>query len=186
MTPTPTPPLASAAPPRLRVDSAAATLTVDGTAFPCVLGRSGVCPAEAKREGDGCTPLGRWAVRAALLRPGRVAPEAAPAIPWRWTRPGDGWSDDTADPAYNRPVALPRPFSHEQLQREDAAYDIILVLGHNDAPPVPGQGSAIFWHIWRPRDDGSIRPTEGCIAVSRETMDAVLPRLRPGTMIDIV
>ena len=61
MTPTPTPPLASAAPPVLRVDSAAATLTVDGTAFPCVLGRSGVCPAEAKREGDGCTPLGRWA-----------------------------------------------------------------------------------------------------------------------------
>lgn len=164
----------------IRVDSATRTLHFEGHAIPCTIGKGGACRADAKREGDGCTPLGRWPVRGALLRPGRVTLDRPPLIPWRWTRPDDGWSDDADDPAYNRPVLLPRGFSHERLQREDAAYDIIIVLGHNAAPPVPGMGSAIFWHLWVPGADGAPKPTEGCIAIAREEMDRILPALRPG------
>ncbi len=169
----------------VRVDSAAQTLHFDGRTFPCAMGKGGACRSEAKREGDGCTPLGTWPIRGALLRPGRVELRQAPLIPWRWTRENDGWSDGADDPAYNRPVILPHPFSHEPLQREDAAYDIVIVLGYNDAPPWRGMGSAIFWHIWVPKDDGAPKPTEGCIAIARKDMDRILPHLLPGTAMEV-
>lgn len=164
----------------VRVDTAARTLEFETRLIPCSIGRGGACPASAKREGDGCTPLGIWPIRAVLLRPGRVALGQAPRLPWRWTREGDGWSDGVDDPAYNRPVHLPHPFSHERLHRDDAAYDIIVVLGHNDAPPVPGAGSAIFWHLWTGSETGAPKPTEGCVAIAREEMERILPRLHPG------
>lgn len=163
----------------IRVDTTAGRLRFGAIDIPCAIGKGGACPAEAKREGDGCTPLGRWAVRAALLRPGRVPRDLGLQLPWRWTRDGDGWSDDPTDPAYNRPVRLPRRFSAETLQREDAAYDVIIVLGHNDAPPVPGAGSAIFFHI------AQDRPTEGCVAVEKSDMLRLLPMLTPATVMEI-
>ncbi|KAK0336413.1 hypothetical protein LTR94_008927 [Friedmanniomyces endolithicus] len=144
----------------------------------CTIGRSGACAAADKREGDGCTPLGNWPIRAVLLRPGKVSATGI-ALPWRWTHAGDGWSDDPADPAYNRPVRLPRPFSTESLQRSDDAYDVIVILGHNDAPPVPGMGSAIFFHL----SEG--RPTAGCVAVDRDDMLRLLPLLSPGDVMTI-
>ncbi len=170
----------------IRVDVASRSLSFDGMRIPCSIGKGGPCDAHAKREGDGCTPLGIWLVRGALLRPKRVRLEAALLIPWRWTRENDGWSDGMDDPVYNRPVLLPHAYSHERLQRDDAAYDIIIVLGHNDAPPVPGMGSAIFWHIWVPGEDGSPKPTEGCVAISRADMDSILPRLAPGMAMEII
>tara|TARA_R110000782_G_scaffold268047_2_gene364030 strand:+ start:6450 stop:6962 length:513 start_codon:yes stop_codon:yes gene_type:complete len=169
----------------VRVDTAARTLHFGGRTIKCAIGNSGACAADTKREGDGCTPLGLWPIRGVLLRPGRVEMAQAPLVPWRWTRDCDGWSDDVDDPAYNRPVLLPHPSSHERLQREDAAYDIVIVLGHNDAPPVPGKGSAIFWHVWVPGDDGAPKPTEGCIAIARDEMDWILPLLEPGMAMEI-
>lgn len=164
----------------IRVDTAAKRLVFGDIAVDCAIGRNGACAASAKQEGDLCTPLGRWPVRGALLRPGRVAPDRAPLIPWRWTRAGDGWSDDARDPAYNRPVRLPRPYSAETLQRDDRAYDVVIVLGHNDAPPVPGAGSAIFFHIWN-----DARPTEGCVAIAPEEMRRILPLLTPDAVMEI-
>ncbi len=163
----------------IAVDTAARRLRFGDIDIACAIGRGGACPADAKREGDGCTPSGRWPVRAVLLRPGRVEAPAL-ALPWRWTRPCDGWSDDSADPAYNRPVRLPRAGSAETLQRDDPAYDVIVILGHNDAPPVPGAGSAIFFHLWV-----DARPTEGCVAIAREDMLPLLPKLRPGDIMEI-
>lgn len=162
----------------IRVDGAAGRLRFGAIDMPCTIGRGGVCAAVDKREGDGCTPLGSWPVRGVLLRPGRAAPDGI-RLPWRWIREGDGWSDDPADPAYNRPVQLPRPFSAESLLRDDDAYDVIVVLGHNDAPPVPGRGSAIFFHL----SEG--RPTAGCVAVERADMLKLLPLLMPGDVMEI-
>lgn len=169
----------------VRVDTAARMLNFGDRTIPCAIGRSGACSADAKREGDGCTPLGVWPIRGVLLRPGRVTLSRPPLIPWRWTRDCDGWSDDGTDPAYNRPVLLPRAFSRERLWRDDAAYDIIVVLGHNDAPPVPGNGSAIFWHLWNRANDGAPKPTEGCIAIARAEMEHILPLIEPGMAMEI-
>lgn len=170
----------------IRVDTTASTLSLGDWSTRCIIGKGGTCAATNKHEGDGCTPLGTWPLRAALFRPGRAAPPPGFALPWRWTQPSDGWSDDPADPAYNRPVRLPHPFSAEHLQRDDMAYDIVVVLGHNDAPPAPGMGSAIFFHLWKEELPPEKRVTEGCVAVSRAAMDALLPKLAAGMAMDIV
>ncbi len=163
----------------LVVDTAARTLAAFGRTLPCVIGRGGAVASVDKREGDGSTPLGRWPLRAALLRPCVGVPTG---LPWRWLRPDDGWSDDPADPAYNRPVSHPHAFSAERLWRDDGVYDAIVVLGHNDAPPAAGSGSAIFLHIAPP--DGA--PTEGCVALTRVDLLGLLPRLAAGMEIEIV
>jgi L,D-peptidoglycan transpeptidase YkuD (ErfK/YbiS/YcfS/YnhG family) len=163
----------------IRVDSGAGRLTFGATSMACTIGRGGACPARTKREGDGCTPLGVWPLRGVLLRPGKVDPVGL-RLPWRWLRANDGWSDDPVDPAFNRPVRLPRAFSAENLIRADDAYDVIVILGHNDAPPVPGQGSAIFFHL----SEG--RPTAGCVAVERADMLRLLPLLAPGDAMAIM
>lgn len=167
------------------VDGKAGILTLDGWSCPCVIGRGGLIPAADKREGDGATPCGDWPIRAALLRPARIGAAIAPAIPWRWIRESEGWCDDPADPAYNRPVHLPRATSHEVLARADQAYDAVIVLGHNDVPPIPGMGSAIFFHQWVIGADGAPKATEGCVAVSPESMHALLPKLRPGMVMRV-
>lgn len=139
----------------------------------CVLGRGGVRPD--KHEGDGATPVGRFALRRVLWRADRLAPPVT-RLPIDAIRPDDGWCDDPADPAYNRPVRLPYPAGHEILWREDGVYDLILVIGHNDDPPAPGAGSAVFVHLTRP--DGA--PTAGCVALAAADLLALLKDCAPG------
>ena len=95
-------------------------------------------------------------------------------------REGDG-----ASPAgvwlYNRPVSLPFAASHEKLWRDDHVYDVIVELGYNDDPVEPGRGSAIFMHVARP----NFEPTEGCVALEREDLLALLEMMLPDTEIEI-
>lgn len=165
----------------LHVDTAALTLTADGATTPCLIGGSGPVVAAAKREGDGHTPLGRWPLREVLLRPDRGFAAPTTRLPWRWLAPADGWSDDPADPAYNAAVHHPHAFSAEHLWRDDGLYDVIVPLGYNDAPPVPGRGSAIFLHCTAPGHPA----TAGCVAIEREALLALLPFLAPGDAIEI-
>jgi L,D-peptidoglycan transpeptidase YkuD (ErfK/YbiS/YcfS/YnhG family) len=158
----------------------AGTLIGFGASITASFGRSGAIAAADKREGDGATPLGVWPIRAALLRPDRVAAPVS-RLPWRWLRAADGWSDDAADPAYNRPVSHPHCFSAERLWRDDQAYDIIVILGHNDSPPRASLGSAIFLHCSQP----DRRPTEGCVAIDRPLLATWLEQLMPGDTLRI-
>lgn len=138
-----------------------------GRRLRCVLGRAGV--TADKREGDGATPAGLMAMRRVLYRPDREKPPAT-ALPATPLDPADGWCDAPDDAAYNRPVRLPYRARAEALWRADGVYDLIVVLGWNDAPVVPGRGSAIFLHL--ARSDGG--PTEGCVALARADLLAVL------------
>jgi L,D-peptidoglycan transpeptidase YkuD (ErfK/YbiS/YcfS/YnhG family) len=166
---------------RLVVDTAAGLLDAGDRAIACSIGRGGTIAAADKREGDGATPLGIWPIRALLLRPDRIVQAPRTALPWRWLRAADGWSDDPADPAYNRPIRHPHIFSAERLWRDDGLYDLIVVLGHNYDPPIPGMGSAIFLHCWR---DGTA--TEGCVAVARDDLVRLVEALTPDDAIEII
>ncbi|MGE0745074.1 MAG: L,D-transpeptidase [Rhodospirillales bacterium] len=150
-------------------------LIVDGSGFAtwrgrrlrCAIGRSGI--ARDKKEGDGATPAGAFAARRVLYRADRLSRPPA-AIALAPLDPQDGWCDDPGDAAYNRMVRLPFAGGHERLWRDDGVYDVIVVLGHNDDPVVPGGGSAIFLHVARP----DYSPTEGCVALARDDLITVL------------
>ena len=119
-----------------------------GATYRCALGSAGV--TARKREGDHASPMGCFTLRRVLFRPDR---EPAP---------------ETLLPA--QPVTLPFAARAEAMWRDDAVYDLVVVIGHNDSPVVPGCGSAIFLHVAR---DG-YAPTEGCIAFAREDLIAIL------------
>ena len=87
----------------------------------------------------------------------------------------DGWCDDPEHLLYNTLVQLPIEASHEKLWREDPRYDIVVVLGHNDAPIVPYRGSAIFMHV----ATADHRPTEGCVALDLHGLITILAGCDP-------
>lgn len=159
------------------------TVDMNGRIFPCRIGRGGSVPQEHGREGDEKTPLGTYSLRFGLYRADRL-PAPKSRLTLRPLRPDDGWCDEANDPAYNRFVRLPYPASHEKLWREDGAYDVILVMNHNDSPPQKdekgtGKGSAVFIHIAQPDD----RQTLGCIALTPGVMVRLLRAAHPGLQI---
>ena len=144
-----------------------AILHLAGQRYRAALGSGGI--TTLKQEGDGGTPAGLLPLRRVLYRADRL-PRPRAAVPVAPLAPEDGWCDEPGAPDYNRLVHLPHPARHEALWRDDAVYDVIGVLGWNDAPPQRGRGSAIFLHLARPGYD----PTEGCVALSRPDLLACL------------
>ena len=134
-----------------------------------------------KREGDGGTPLGRFAVRQVLYRADRIRRPRTP-LPVRAIRADDGWCEDPADRNYNRLLKLSPRNSADRLTRSDHLYDLILVLGYNDRPRVRGKGSAIFVHLARP----DFSPTAGCIALNRHDLTMLLAELRRGSSLMVM
>lgn len=136
--------------------------------MPCALGAGGI--SAFKREGDGRTPQGRFALCGGFFRGDRMAKPA----PWLVaTRPFWGWCDAPDAASYNRRVNRPCSASHELLWREDSVYDVVIVLDYNLAPRRRGRGSAIFFHIAHE----NFSPTAGCVAISVHNMRRLLPRL---------
>lgn len=146
-----------------------------GLTLPCALGRAG--PTAFKREGDGATPLGRHALLFGWWRAdrGRHPGGSIPLAPL----PADlGWCDDPADGRYNRPVRLPFRPSHETMRRDDALYDVVIVLDWNVGTRRIGCGSAIFFH----QATADLGPTAGCVALRPADMRRLLPRLGRDTV----
>ena len=158
--------------------SATSELRWEGRTYRCALGRTGV--RMDKREGDGATPAGRFPLRRVLYRPDRLSTPTTP-LPVAPLMLEDGWCDDPADPQYNRLVRLPYAGRHEELWRVDALYDVIVVVGHNDAPVIAGMGSAIFMHV----ASADYRPTQGCVALARQDLLDILAGAGPDTALEI-
>ncbi|TNE28992.1 MAG: hypothetical protein EP349_07105 [Alphaproteobacteria bacterium] len=155
-------------------------LQFHGQNYDCVLGRGGVIAAVAKREGDGATPLGTWALRCVYYRADKLE-KPSTALPLHVIKETDGWCDASEHPAYNTLVELPFDDSHEEMWRKDDVYDIVVPLGYNDDPPIPDMGSAIFLHLMRPEKT----PTAGCVALALPDLYAVLAHCGSDTVISI-
>jgi len=141
--------------------------------YPCALGRSGV--SARKREGDGATPSGVFALRRVLYRADKIE-KPTTALPIAAIESDDGWCDDPEDPLYNRQVKLPYKARAEQLWRGDDLYDVVVVLGYNDKPIVKGKGSAIFLHV----ASADMGATEGCVALKLPDLAEILRQIREG------
>ena len=85
------------------------------------------------------------------------------------------------DRNYNRHVQHPYPASAELMWREDALYDLVVVLDHNSRPRIQGRGSAVFVHIAR----HDLGPTEGCIALGERDLRKLLAGARVDTLLRI-
>ncbi len=143
------------------------SLRWQGKTYRCAIGRSGI--SADKHEGDGATPAGSFSIRKVFYRADRVEKPISVFETIKLSE-RDGWSDDIKKPDYNRHITLPKNGSHERLWREDHCYDIIVILGYNDAPTISGKGSAIFMHVARE----SYLPTDGWIALSLNDLEEIL------------
>lgn len=146
--------------------------------FRCSLGRAGI--TYNKREGDGCTPVGRfeileWRIR----RDARVFKR--PLGKCLVIRPLDGWCDDLGAGVYNRPIQLPSRLNHEEMWRLDNKYDVVAILNYNIKPRQRGHGSAIFFHIC----STNFETTAGCVAILSASMNRLIPLLAPRASIDV-
>lgn len=166
--------------PVVRANGIVGTLTVAGRTFACSVGKGGIVPADRKREGDGATPAGIWPLRDGFWRSDRLAKPTGP-LAFTAIAPDMVWDDDPASPAYNTLQRRQLTEHPERLMRADGIYDIVVPLGFNDGPIVPGRGSAIFLHVARE----GYTPTAGCVALSRDDLLAVLGLLDERPALDV-
>jgi L,D-peptidoglycan transpeptidase YkuD (ErfK/YbiS/YcfS/YnhG family) len=151
-------------------DRARGWLSAGDLYIPCALGPAGI--VRRKREGDGGTPAGRFALLWAFYRPDRKRP-AAGGVAMRVLRRDAGWCEDSRSSCYNRSVVLPFLLTHDSMWRDDHLYDLTFVLDYNFTRRKKGVGSAIFLHLARP----GLTPTAGCVAIRAADMRRLAPRL---------
>ena len=143
----------------------------DSAPIAAVVGRSGLAPAGQKREGDGRTPSGTFAVYRAFGYEEPVKTE----LEYHPVTAEDFWVDDPASVWYNQWVTGEVPaVSHEVLRRADDLYKYAIIVEYNTDPVIPGNGSAIFIHVWRAAD----HPTAGCVAVAEADLLNILGWLK--------
>lgn len=152
----------------------------NGIEYPCAIGKNGFAETGEKREGDLKTPVGTFPLREIFYRADRVAKPVSP-LPVHAITLESGWCDDQAHPKYNTFVKLPFAASREAMWREDHCYDLVLVIGYNDAPIIPGNGSAIFLHVAK----HGFLPTEGCVALQVEHVKEIVAHITKDATISI-
>jgi L,D-peptidoglycan transpeptidase YkuD (ErfK/YbiS/YcfS/YnhG family) len=134
-------------------------------------------PGLRKRERDGRAPAGIF--RIGKVYTYDVGLPAGADYPFHQVTEADIWSDDPRSPNYNRHVVIdprnpPDNYSHEKMRPGDFAYRWLVEVRHNSDPPIPGDGSAIFFHIRR----GVSRPTTGCTTMAEKELVRMISWLR--------
>lgn len=159
--------------------------------FAVALGRNGsgwgegLHPAQVdgpqKREGDGRSPAGVFAIGTAFGYAERIAS----ALPYQPMRASSYCMDVPASPLYNRIVDAKRvgaqavagssePMRLDLHHAGDRRYREGFVIEHNPQA-IPGHGSCIFAHLWRTPGEA----TAGCTAMEPADMQRLLAWLKP-------
>ncbi|WNS45613.1 L,D-transpeptidase family protein [Paenibacillus sp. MMS20-IR301] len=140
--------------------------------IPVTLGSGGIGKT---REGDKRTPSGVFPLGSSF---GSAADPGGLKLPYIRTTGQDYWIDDPHSVQYNQWVSYSgNPDLHWQSYERlrQPLYKYAVILRYNDAPVVPGKGSAIFLHIWKAED----KPTAGCIAMSESNLLKLMRLLDP-------
>lgn len=164
-------------------NSPKATAVWNGKEYPAMVGKNGA--TKNKREGDGCTPLGRYPLELGFYRADR---RAMPATGFKWhaLAEGDCWCDEVGHELYNHFI----PGTHALAQRFGASgtmlkqgheYDVLYSLGYNTKPVVQGAGSAILLHGWR---EGATH-SGGCVVLPNNVLSQLADEFQPGDGVDI-
>ena len=134
-------------------------------------------PGLHKKERDGRAPAGVFAIGEVFGYEAKLPPGGD--YSYHQVTEADIWSDDPRSPNYNRHVVIdpknpPDNYSHEKMRSGDFAYHWLVEIRHNSDPPVPGDGSAIFFHIRR----GVNRATTGCTTMAEPELVKMITWLR--------
>lgn len=149
---------------------------------PGFVGRNGLCPDEAHKEGCGQTPIGVYTFNKAL----GIAPDPGCALPYTQVTDDAYWSGDMRDGMhYNELVSLSDcpgldTDNSEHIVDYEYEYQYVLNISFN-ADGTPGRGSAIFLHCF-----GVKKPqTGGCVAIPEYCMAQVMRTVRPDCVVVI-
>jgi L,D-peptidoglycan transpeptidase YkuD (ErfK/YbiS/YcfS/YnhG family) len=134
-------------------------------------------PGPRKKERDGRAPAGVFEIGQVFGYDAHLPTGAD--YPYHQVSEADVWSDDPRSPNYNRHIVIdpknpPDNYTHEKMRSGDFAYHWLIEIRHNSNPPVPGAGSAIFFHIRR----GVNRPTTGCTTMAQDNLVKIITWLR--------
>jgi len=176
-----------------RFRRAGASWQPDGAPWPGVVGKSGAAwgvglhgagapsgrDGPVKREGDGRSPAGAFALRKSYGY--ATAPLAGARLPYvpldeRWQCVDDPASQHY-DQILDRTTVTPDWKSAEEMRRKDELYAWVVDIAHNPAR-APGAGSCIFLHVWRSASGG----TAGCTAMERTKLEQLLATLDPSAV----
>ena len=136
------------------------------------IGRNGLISPEQKKEGDGCTPTGLYALGQLFSYEATIITK----IPFIQTTQEDKWIDDITSEQYNKYVrGTTTAKSYENLLLKSIHYKYCMVIEYNTKPVVKGKGSAIFFHV----ADEKYSPTAGCVAIAEQDMLQYLKWLDP-------
>ena len=136
------------------------TLIVDDFKFKCCVGKNGL--RSNKREGDKCTPKGKFKIGNLYYRPDKVK-KPFTKINIKQIKKNMGWCDDSFNKDYNKQININKNTKGEKLYRNDYKYDYLIVIEYNTRKVRPHKGSAIFLHLTK-----NYEKTAGCIAVSKK------------------
>ncbi|HTD50163.1 MAG TPA: L,D-transpeptidase family protein, partial [Acidimicrobiia bacterium] len=135
------------------------------------IGRNGVAPIGAKREGDGRTPSGVFGFDFMF----GVDPDPGVRYPYRHVGGSNiVWDDDPTSPNYNEWIdtnTAPAGVAPEPMDNVPS-YLYGAVIAYNDAR-TPGLGSAIFLHV------SHASSTAGCVALPIDELLELLRWLDP-------
>lgn len=140
---------------------------------PCTIGYGGTAKLGTKREGDGKSPEGVWALKRGLC----YAKDFESAFPMEQYDENDMWVEDAESADYNTLVRNPLPETKgDRLwARRNTQFRYIVVVEYNTDPVVKGAGSAIFIHAWRAEG----KPTAGCVAMAEGDVKRLVEWLDP-------
>jgi L,D-peptidoglycan transpeptidase YkuD (ErfK/YbiS/YcfS/YnhG family) len=166
-----------------------------GDAVPVLFGKNGLAwgrglagqdePGLRKAERDGRAPAGIFRLGKIFTYDAALPPGAD--FPFHQVTKADAWVDDVTSPDYNRFVTIDDPahpppwFAKAKMRHNDFAYRWLVEIRHNSDPPVPNDGSAIFFHIRR----GVVRPTSGCTTMAESALVQLITWLRADRQLGI-
>jgi L,D-peptidoglycan transpeptidase YkuD (ErfK/YbiS/YcfS/YnhG family) len=131
-----------------------------------------------KEERDGRAPAGVFRIGKIYTYDPQLP--AGADFPFHQVTTADAWVDDVNSPDYNKMVSIadaahpPAWFEKQKMRHNDFAYRWLVEIRHNSDPPVPGKGSAIFFHIRR----GENRPSAGCTTMAEENLVKLITWMR--------
>lgn len=158
-----------------------------GERFPVVVGRNGLAwdertlspkdPPQIKHEGDGRAPAGIFPLTSTF---GTSPRSDQTRLPYTKLEEFTECVDDPKSNFYNKIVNRMQVGnfdwkSSEKMLAVGAQYDLGVFVAYNSYPPVPGNGSCIFLHIWKDAASG----TSGCTAMARENLERIVKWLDP-------